>query len=172
MGMGSEGRRIGSTGKETPTPFSAVGSKFISMANSPFGLKEKRKNIKTSALSIFDLRSSIFVNPFSPPGSGFKEANAFVKEVPDSSGFVSVIVETLEKEDVHPVWRAREAEMILRIGSENFGPPFFKDFKKSILGLLLGGVSRKVSFSFGISGRSPFSGFLTTVRGPAKGGES
>ena len=102
-----------SAGKETPIPFSAVGSKFISMANSPFGLKERRKNMKTSAFTIFDLRSSTFVSPLSPPGSIFKEANEFVIDFSDSTGLSSVVLEAPGREYFHPVWQAREAEMTL-----------------------------------------------------------
>jgi hypothetical protein len=111
--VGPEGRRIVSAGKETPNPFSAVGSKFISMANSPFGLKERRKNMKTSAFNIFDLRSSNFVSPLSPPGSGFKEAIELVKDFSGSTSLFSVILEMPEGEYFHPVWQAREAEMTL-----------------------------------------------------------
>ena len=111
--MGPEGRWIVSEGKETPNPFSAVGSKFISMANSPFGLKERRKNMKTSAFNIFDLRSSNFVSPLSPPGCGFKEAIELVKDFSGSTSLFSVILEALGEEYFHPVWQAREAEMTL-----------------------------------------------------------
>lgn len=128
--------------------------------------------MKTSAFNIFDLRSSNFVSPLSPPGSGFEGAIELLKDFSGSTSLFSVILEMPEGEYFHPVWQAREAEITLWIGSENLGPAFFKDFKKSMLSFVLGEVFRKVSFSFGISGRPPSSALLATMTDSGSGGGS